>query len=177
MKVAKTVGVLSIIAAVIMIVAGGATWFAVSDQLRQERITIGKDSEFMGGAFAGKDVAGPLTAYAQADLIRQHATASAEGTEYEGKTYAELGSLAREAEKAGDETKAQEIQERRDMVMQASFLRASLFTSVVAFGVAALVIGLGVLAALVGFALLGLAKSRPAAATVADPTVAPDARV
>jgi len=37
--------------------------------------------------------------------------------------------------------------------MNGSFLRASLFTSVVAYGVAALVMGLGVLFALLGFAL------------------------
>jgi len=36
--------------------------------------------------------------------------------------------------------------------MNGSFLRASLFTSVVAFGVAALVMGLGLLFVLLGFA-------------------------
>src|SRR4051795_10616701 len=44
----------------------------------------------------------------------------------------------------------------RQTVMTASFLRASLFTSVVAFGVAALVVGLGVLFVLVGLGFLGL---------------------
>ena len=42
--------------------------------------------------------------------------------------------------------------------MTASFLRASLFTSVVVFGVAALVAGLGVLFVLLGLALLGIVK-------------------
>jgi hypothetical protein len=42
--------------------------------------------------------------------------------------------------------------------MTASFLRASLFTSVTAFGVAALVMGLGLLFILVGLAFLGVAK-------------------
>jgi zinc transporter ZupT len=37
--------------------------------------------------------------------------------------------------------------------MNASFLRASLFSSVIAFGVAALVMGLGVIVGLIGFAL------------------------
>jgi predicted phage tail protein len=41
-------------------------------------------------------------------------------------------------------------------VMTASFLRASLFTSVVSFGVAALVAALGVLFILVGIAFLGI---------------------
>ena len=47
---------------------------------------------------------------------------------------------------------------RATTVMTASFLRASLFTSVVSFGVAALVVALGVLFVLVGLALLGILK-------------------
>lgn len=42
-------------------------------------------------------------------------------------------------------------------MMTASFLRASLFTSVVAFGVAALVVGLGILFVLFGWGLHRLA--------------------
>lgn len=49
----------------------------------------------------------------------------------------------------------------RTQAMNASFLRASLFTSVVAYGVAALVIGLGVMFCLLGWALLWLSR-RPA---------------
>ena len=60
----------------------------------------------------------------------------------EGKTYAELGTMVREAQDAGDEALAEEFQTRRNLVMDASFLRASLFTSVVSFGVSALVIPL-----------------------------------
>ena len=43
--------------------------------------------------------------------------------------------------------------------MTSSFLRSSLFTSVVAFGVAALVVALGVLFILVGVAVMSLDKS------------------
>ena len=53
--------------------------------------------------------------------------------------------------------------------MTASFLRASLFTSVVAFGVAALVMGLGVLFILVGAAIVALAERREEAAPVIAP--------
>ena len=42
--------------------------------------------------------------------------------------------------------------------MTASFLRASLFTSVVAFGVATLVAGLGVLFILLGLGFLGIVR-------------------
>jgi hypothetical protein len=44
-------------------------------------------------------------------------------------------------------------------VMTASFLRASLFTSVVSFGVAAFAFGLGLLLILIGWALLRIERS------------------
>ena len=47
--------------------------------------------------------------------------------------------------------------------MNGSFLRASLFTSVVAFGVAALVMGIGVVFGLIGFALRQVAPATAAA--------------
>ncbi|MCX6415009.1 MAG: aromatic ring-opening dioxygenase LigA, partial [Actinobacteria bacterium] len=55
----------------------------------------------------------------------------------------------------------------RQTAMTGSFLRASLFTSVVAFGVSALVVGLGALFILVGFALRSLIRreDEPEAAT------------
>lgn len=107
---------------------------------------------------AGDTVDGPFSAYAQADIINVHALKSTEG-----KTYAELGALKSEAEKAGDTAKAEEYQKQRNTIMNASFLRASLFTSVVSFGVAALVMGLGLLTSLVGAALLKLAGRVPVA--------------
>ena len=51
--------------------------------------------------------------------------------------------------------------------MQASFLRASLFTSVVAFGVAALAAVLGVVLFLIGMSLRGL--GRASATATSDP--------
>ena len=57
-----------------------------------------------------------MTVYAQAETIRQHATAGAEGTAYEGKTYAELGTMVREAQDAGDEALAEELQTRRALL-------------------------------------------------------------
>lgn len=162
MKATKTVGVLSIIAGIVMIVAGAITYGTVASQLKAENITVPKDSEFMGAMFAGKPVAGPLSAYAQADIINHHALA---GTG--GKTYAELGALAsaareeaKTAEDSGDTAlaeqktaEAEEFTTQRATVMNASFLRASLFSSVIAFGVAALVMGLGLIIGLIGWAL------------------------
>jgi len=132
-KLPRIVGYLSIIAGLIMIVAGGATYYLVHRELADEHIVVSKDAE----NHAGEKVEGPVTAYAQAMVIKKHAL-EASG----GKTYAELPQ--------DDPT--------RQTVMTASFLRTSLFTSVVAFGVAALVMGLGLMFILVGFAFLGVAK-------------------
>lgn len=128
----KTVGVLGIIGGIALIVVGIVVWIMVSSQLRAENITVPDDAM----AFQGQTVAGPLTAYVQADIIQHHAL-EASG----GKTYAEL---------------PQDDPVRATM-MNASFLRASLFTSVVSFGVAAFAMGIGVLSILFGLALRRLA--------------------
>lgn len=155
MKKTKVIGIISLIAGLILILAGAVTYGAVSAQLGDENITVPGDAAFL----AGDKVDGPFSAFAQADIINHHAL---EGSE--GKTYAELGAEASAARDAGDEELAASLTEARGTVMTASFLRASLFTSVLAFGVAALVIGLGVMFALIGWALMSI---RPAVVTVA----------
>lgn len=134
----KGAGVFVIVAAIIMVVAGVAVWILVATQLSAEKITVSDDSTFMGGVFAGQQVQGPFTAYAQADIINHHALEASGGA-----TYAEL----------------EQDDPVRDTVMDASFLRASLFTSVVAFGVCALVIGLGIVLGVIGGALRRLART------------------
>lgn len=151
MKATKFVGVLSIIAGLVMIVAGAVTWGTVSSQLKDENITVPGDSEFMGGAYAGKQVGGPLSAFAQAEIINQHAMAGSGG-----ETYASLGALVNEARDSGDEELAEQYQQQRNTMMNASFLRSSLFSSVIAYGVAALVMGLGLMAILTGWALTSI---------------------
>ena len=133
-KPARLIGLVTIIAGIVLILAGGATWGMVRGQLADEKITVAEDA----AAFAGAPVTGPLEAFYQADIINKHAL---EGSG--GKTYAELD---RE-------------DPARATVMNASFLRASLFTSVIAFGVAAFAMGLGVLFILVGFAIRSLANA------------------
>jgi hypothetical protein len=138
----RVIGILIVLAGVILLGAGVATWFTVRDQLADENITVSEDSDH----FAGDKVDGPFTAFAQADTIKKHALEASGGL-----TYAELP----------------QDDPRRDTVMTASFLRASLFTSVVAFGVAALAAGLGVVFILLGIALMAIYRaSRPAVAGV-----------
>jgi hypothetical protein len=129
----KAVGILGIIGGILLILVGIIAWIAVTDQLTAEKITIPDDAV----AFQGQQVTGPLTAYVQAETINKHAL-EASG----GKTYAELPQ--------DDPVRA--------TVMQASFLRASLFTSVVAYGVALFAAGMGVLAILFGWAIHRLAS-------------------
>jgi len=100
----------------------------VQTSLSAERITVSADA----ARFGGETVDGPLTAYYEADVIRQHSLAASDGL-----TYAELD----------------RADPRRVVVMTGSFLRASLFTSVVSFGIAALAMGLGLVFVLIGLAL------------------------
>ena len=128
--------------------AGMVTWAVVQRELEDEHITVSADAE----AFAGDPVDGPLTAYSEAMTIKEHALDSTGG-----QTYAQLD--------RDDPT--------RETAMTASFLRASLFTSVVAFGVAALAMGLGVLFIIVGVALLALDRNIARAVAPATEPIEP----
>ena len=138
-KAARLAGLLAIIAGLVLVAGGAGTWLMVRSQLVAENITVAEDAAM----FAGERVDGPLDAYVQADVINHHALEMSEG-----RTYAELD---RE-------------DPLRATVMNASFLRSSLFTSVIAFGVAAFAAGMGVLLVLVGWALRGLAGATSSAA-------------
>jgi hypothetical protein len=127
----RIVAIICIAAGAVMIVAGAITYYVVHRELVDEHIVVADDADHL----AGKKVEGPFTAYEQAMTIKKHALEIGGG-----KTYAQLPQ---------DDPK-------RQTVMTASFLRASLFTSVVSFGVAALVVALGVLFILLGIAFLGV---------------------
>ena len=118
----------AILVGIIMAIAGVVTWIVISNTLADQRITVADDAR----CAAGDDVNGPISAYCQADIINHH-TKKITG----GKTYAEL---------AQDDPK-------RATAMDSAFLQASLFTSVVAFGVAAMAVVLGIVLTLIGFAL------------------------
>ncbi|PYG00636.1 hypothetical protein SAMN05216184_103209 [Georgenia satyanarayanai] len=160
--IARIASILAIVAGIVFIVAGGVTWGMVTSQLKAENITVPEDAAFLAGA----EVQGPFSAYAQADIINTHALA---GTE--GRTYAELGAAMREVEAGSPEHT--ELQAQRDSVMNASFLRASLFTSVVSYGVAALVIGLGALLIVIGLGMNQLSKATVAVEPAREPVRQP----
>jgi hypothetical protein len=123
-----------VVGGLILMAAGAFTWYVVRDQLSDEKITVSEDAD----RFAGDPVDNPWTAYEQADVINEHALEASDGL-----TYAQLD----------------QDDPRRDTVMTASFLRASLYTSVVSFGVAAFAFGLGLLMIIIGWSLLRINRS------------------
>jgi hypothetical protein len=124
----KLVGPVAYVLGVLMIIGGVVTWWQVSTQLAAESITVPEDAACQAGA----DVTGPYSAYCMADIINEHALNATDG-----KTYAQMD---RE-------------DPLRATAMNASFLRSSLFTSVVAFGLAGMAIAVGVLFVLLGGAV------------------------
>lgn len=145
----RTIGLITMILGLVFVIAGIGTWAGVSSKLAAEKITVSGDAYMMAGA----PVVDPISAFVQADMINHHALDSTNG-----KTYAEL---------AKDDP-------LRATAMNGSFLRASLFTSVIAFGVALFAFGVGVLSILIGWALrlAGTAGVQSAAATRAETVAA-----
>jgi hypothetical protein len=129
-RAAASIG--AMVLGVILVISGIGTWTLVSSTLAEQDITIPED-----GCLAGRQVTGPFTAYCQADIIQTHTLESTDGF-----TYAQLD---RE-------------DPRRTVAMNSSFLQASLFTSVLAFGVSAMAMGMGVLFVLIGLGIRDVEK-------------------
>jgi hypothetical protein len=124
-RMPRIMGTASIVIGAVAIVVGIGVYLMVHFELADQKITVSEDAPFL----AGDEVDGPFSAYAEAMAINEHALNAGDG-----RTYAEIPS---------DDP-------ARQTVMTADFLQASLFTSVVAFGVAALVTALGVVMVLFG---------------------------
>jgi hypothetical protein len=118
-------------------VAGLVAWLTIRSQLAAERIRIPDSAPRM----AGRQVRGPLAAFEEAEFIRK-TTLKATG----GRTYGQLDA---------DDPMAR-------MAMDSSLLRSSLFTSILAFAVAAAEMALGAVLVSAGAALLRLNRRLPA---------------
>jgi hypothetical protein len=127
MEIRRIASTLAVVLGALMIVGGGATALMVRSELATQNIVTPDDA-----CLPGNEVKGPFTAWCQAQVIDRHAR-DATG----GLTFAEL---------ARDDP-------RRASAMNASFLRASLFTSIVAYGVAAMAAAMGVLLILIGLGM------------------------
>jgi hypothetical protein len=131
--VRRTAYILSVVLGSLLIIGGVATWIVVSTTLADQKIVVSDDASCL----AGDEVDGPFSAYCQAKVIDKHALEATGGLRY--------------AQLDKDDPK-------RQTAMTASFLQASLFTSVVAFGVAAMAIAVGVLFILIGLGIRDVAN-------------------
>ncbi len=104
----------------------------------------------------------PTTAAAMADIVEVHAREATDG-----RSFAEMGRfLAADGDPAGMNIEADALRDANDqpvrnpirnVAFEASAVRTGLYTSVMAFNVADLVIGLGVMMGALGLALGGVA--------------------
>jgi hypothetical protein len=127
MNIRKLASTASIVLGVLFIVAALATALMVRSELADQKIVTPDDA-----CLPERDVKGPFTAYCQAEIIEKHAREATDGL-----TYAEL----------------ERDDPRRELAMNASFLRASLYTSIVAYGVAAMAGAMGLLFILIGLGM------------------------
>jgi hypothetical protein len=134
--VRRTAYIFSVLVGLLLVIAGVATWVVVSNTLADQKITVSDDASCL----AGDEVNGPLSAYCEAQIIDQHALESTDGLRY--------------SELDRDDP-------RRAVAQSAAFLQASLFTSVVAFGVAGMAILVGVLFILIGLGIKDVADRTP----------------
>jgi hypothetical protein len=148
MDIRKLASIASIVLGVLLILGGIGTWVMVSTTLSDQRIETPDDA-----CLPERTVRGPLTAYCQAQIIQEHTLTSTDGL-----TYAELD---RE-------------DPLRDVAMNSAFLQASLFTSIVAFGVAAMAMAMGVLFILIGLGMRDVRQrlERAPAASAGPPPAA-----
>ncbi len=128
----RTASVAAIVLGVLLVIGGIVTWVVVSNTLAEQKIVTSDDA-----CLPGRTVQDPFTAYCQAQVIQKH-TLDITG----GLTYAELD---RE-------------DPLREVAMDSAFLQSSLFTSIVAFGVAAIGVGMGVVFVLIGLGIRDVAE-------------------
>jgi hypothetical protein len=138
--VRRTASIASIVIGVLLVIGGIATWILVSTTLNEQQITVSDDASCL----AGDEVNGPFSAYCEATVIETHALEATGGMYY--------AQLDRE-------------DPLRETAMNAAFLQTSLFTSVVAFGTAAMAILVGVLFVLIGIGMRDVAERLPATTT------------
>ncbi|OJX71251.1 MAG: hypothetical protein BGO95_09415 [Micrococcales bacterium 73-13] len=128
----RRVGGLAIAAGSVLLAAGAGAWLTVTKQLRDEKITVPGNAPLL----AGRRVQDPVTAYVEALVIKGNAERGAGG-----RTFADISAALRDVEGGSDE--AAELRKQSAALSTAASLRTSLMTSVLAYGVSALVGGLG----------------------------------
>ena len=172
----KAFPILLMVLGVVFLGAGAYTSFRgydakeqVKDELVKQNIVTPEDA-----SMPNQRVDDPKTAQSMADIIDHHAL-----TATNGLTYSEMGRFAvAGGDPAGTNDEAAALKDAsgkpvpnglRNTAFQASALRTSLYTSIMAFNVGDLVMGLGLMIAVTGLAVGGLGF---ALAGLAIPTLA-----
>ena len=135
----RRVGGLAITAGSVFVATGASGWFTVTKQLRGEKITVPPNAPML----AGKPVQGPVSAYAEAVVIKGNAERGAGG-----RTFADISAAMRDVGPGSPE--AAELRKQSAALSTAASLRTSLMTSVLAYGVSAFAAGLGAFLVLSG---------------------------
>ncbi len=150
---ARILSILVLVGGVVLLVTGAIAWNMVSSELSDQKINVAEEGQKANYAN------GPFDALSQIDLIKEHTATGIEnmgfpaGTVY---TDVEMPDSAELAACKADKTVADDCGElikndaARAFFDNSNFKQASLYTSVLAFGVAALVMGTGVLMLLLG---------------------------
>lgn len=128
----RTASIFSIVIGLMLILGGTGTWILVSNTLSDQQITVSDDASCL----AGDEVNGPFSAYCEAKVIETHTLEATGGLHY--------SELDRE-------------DPLRTTAANSAFLQSSLFTSVVAFGVAGMATLIGVLFILIGLGIRDVA--------------------
>jgi hypothetical protein len=162
-KVKKAFPIALMIIGLVFLAAGGYTisrGFDAKDQVKDElvaqNIVTPEDA-----SIPGVQVDDPRSAKSMADIINTHALESTGGL-----TYSEMGRFAnKEGTPVGTNDEAEAVKDAtgrpvsnglRNTALTAANLRTSLYTSVMAFNVADLVMGLGLMIIVLGVAVGGL---------------------
>jgi hypothetical protein len=148
------IGLVFLVAGVYTVSKGFDAKNQVRDEMAAQKIVTPDDA-----SIPGVPVVDAATAQSMADIIGVHAN-EATG----GRTFSEMGRFlavgggdtSDEAEAMLDEEGNPIANPLRNVAFQASALRTSLFTSVMAFNVADLVVGLGIAFAALGFVIGGV---------------------
>jgi hypothetical protein len=110
---------------IVEMLVGAVAWVMVSRRLADEKIVVPGSARWL----PNRTVRDPLTAFAEAEVVRG-ITLNATG----GRTYGQM---------AEDDPKSR-------MALDASLIRSSLFTAILAFGMAATQVALGVVFVVIG---------------------------
>ncbi len=152
--IARIVAGALVVGGFVFVAVGAFAWNMVSTELASQKINVAADPE------KSTNIAnGPFDALSQIHLIQEHTQEAVvrmgfpEGTVYSQVPMPDsqqLGACKKDATAQSDCAELLKNDSMRSYFDNSNFKQASLYTSVLAFGVAALVVGIGVCLMLIG---------------------------